>query len=103
MKKNKVFSIAYPLGFCVTINGMGETEIISKAMSLIGSRKSEKKAATSAENGRKGGRPAGALKPLESFVCTCGKCPDDPKTYCPRGRAIIRRRNAAQTKEAMQQ
>ena len=79
---------------------MDENELISKAMSVIGSRTSEKKAATSAANGRKGGRPAGALKPLESFTCTCGKCPDDPKTYCPRGRAIIRRRAQA---EAVQQ
>jgi hypothetical protein len=75
---------------------MDENELISRAMKVIGARKTPKKAASSRANGKLGGRPAGTLKPLESFECKCGKCPDDPKTYCPRGRAILRRRAAAQ-------
>jgi DNA-binding PadR family transcriptional regulator len=34
------------------------------------------------------------MMPLAAFACTCEKCPDQPKTYCPRGRAIIRRQRA---------
>lgn len=75
---------------------MDEQELIRQAMKVIGGRKTPKKAASSRENGKMGGRPAGSLKPLESIECRCGKCPDDPKTYCPRGRAILRRRAAAQ-------
>jgi hypothetical protein len=71
---------------------MNEKELIRRAMSAIGKRKTPAKAAASRANGAKGGRPKTNLKPLEDFVCTCHKCPDDPKTYCPRGRAIIRRR-----------
>jgi site-specific recombinase XerD len=36
----------------------------------------------------RGGRPR---LPLESFVCSCGNCPDDPKKSCARGRVIIQR------------
>ncbi len=81
---------------------MEETEIIRRAMGLIGSRKTPAKAAASRANGLKGGRPNGTLKPLSEFECKCGKCPDDPKTYCPRGRAILRRRAAASKVEAGQ-
>lgn len=57
-----------------------------EAMRAIGSIKTPKKAVTSAANGRKN-----VGRPLETFACNCGKCPDDPKGYCPRGRAIKRR------------
>jgi len=60
----------------------------SEAAAALGSIKSAKKAASSAANGIKTRWQA---KPLEELACTCGKCPDSPKTYCPRGRAIIRR------------
>lgn len=66
---------------------MSEQNTISEAMRILGSRKSEKKAAASRANLQKR-----QLKPIEEFVCVCHKCPNDPKTYCLRGRAIIRRR-----------
>jgi hypothetical protein len=43
------------------------------------------------KNGAKGGRPAGSVKPLADFACTCGGEGLDHKTSCPRGRAIRRR------------
>ena len=66
-----------------------EDEIIRHAMGLLGKRTSEKKRAAVARNGA---ATQFQEKPLEEFECKCRKCPDDPKTYCPRGRAIIRRR-----------
>jgi hypothetical protein len=68
-----------------------EEEVISEAMRLLGRRTSEKKKKTSARNGE---RTRFQAKPLSELVCTCGQCPDNPKTKCPRGRAI-RRRQAA--------
>lgn len=66
---------------------MNEQNTISEAMRILGSRKSEKKAASSRANlGKR------KLKPIADFRCDCKKCPDAPKTYCPRGRAILRRR-----------
>ncbi len=62
----------------------------SEAAAALGSISTPKKAASSAANGIKTRFKA---KPLAAFTCTCGKCPDNPKTYCPRGRAIIRRRD----------
>lgn len=60
----------------------------SEAAAALGSIKTPKKAASSAANGIKTRWQA---KPLEALTCTCNKCPNDPKTYCPRGRAMIRR------------
>lgn len=45
---------------------MEEDEIIRKAMALIGSRTSEKKKRTSAENGKRGGRPKGTPQSEET-------------------------------------
>jgi hypothetical protein len=47
--------------------------------------------AASRENGTKGGRPRGSVKPLSELQCTCGGEGLDHKTTCPRGRAIRRR------------
>ena len=70
-----------------------EAQVISEAMGLLGKRTSEKKRAAVARNNVATRFQA---KPLEALACICGKCPDSPKTYCPRGRAIIRRRAKAQ-------
>ena len=73
---------------------MDEQELISRAMSVIGSRKTERKAKSSAENGRRfGGRPKGTLTPLSDLLCTCGagESVENHKSNCPRGRAIRRR------------
>jgi hypothetical protein len=70
-----------------------DAEKIREAMSLLGKRTSEKKRAAVARNNA---ATRFQEQPLEALECRCGKCPDDPKTYCPRGRAIIRRRKAAE-------
>lgn len=74
---------------------MNETELIRRAMSVIGSRTSEAKTATSRFNGKKGGRPPGGGKPMEALECRCSVGPDAAdeahKSYCPRGRAYRRR------------
>lgn len=67
-----------------------EQEIISEAMGLLGKRTSEKKRAAVARNNVATRFKA---KPLEELTCVCGQCPDNPKTSCPRGRAILRRRD----------
>lgn len=80
---------------------MDEQELIRKAMSVIGKRTSPTKAASSAANGKLGGRPKGKGKPLSSFECTCGASADaDHKATCPRGRAYRRRQKAASTASA---
>ena len=65
-----------------------EAQLISEAMGLLGKRTSEKKRAAVARNNVATRFKA---KPLEELECVCGQCPDNPKTYCPRGRAIVRR------------
>jgi len=68
-------------------------EEIARVLSHLGKRRSPKKAATSATNGRLGGRPQ---KPLAEIACTCGRgdALDGHPTTCPRGRAIRRRQKA---------
>jgi hypothetical protein len=80
--------------------------IISEAMRLLGSRKSPKKAKSSAENGRKGGRPKMPVSVVEigtDLICSCGhisriddaepgawKCPNCRRHYwLARERRII--------------
>lgn len=55
----------------------------------IGSIKTEKKAAASRENGKKGG---GKLKPLESLPCNCDGEGLNHRSTCRRGIAIRYRR-----------
>jgi hypothetical protein len=74
---------------------MKEKRILpSEAAAALGSIKTAKKAASSTRNGA-----ATRFKPvpLDELECRCGKCPDNPKTNCPRGRAILRRQRAAQS------
>ena len=66
-------------------------EDVRKVMSALGSRTSDRKRRAAAENSRR----RLVVRPIESFECRCGQCPDAPKTYCNRGRAILRRRRAA--------
>jgi len=72
-------------------------EELRRALGYLGSIKTPKKAASSASNGRLGGRPA---KPLSEFVCTCGRGDvlEGHKTTCPKGRAL-RRRELKEPKE----
>jgi hypothetical protein len=62
-------------------------------MRALGRRTSEKKKAAVARNNAATRFQA---KPLDELACTCGQCPDNPKTSCPRGRAIRRRMAAGQ-------
>ena len=55
---------------------------------MLGSVKTEKKAAASRENGKKGGGP---LKRLEDIPCTCGGTGLEHKSTCRRG-VVIRYR-----------
>jgi hypothetical protein len=61
----------------------------SAAARALGSVKTEKKAAASRENGKKGG---GQIKPLEKIACNCGAEGLEHRSTCPRGRAIRYRR-----------
>lgn len=70
-----------------------EQEVIREAMGLLGKRSTPKKRSAALTNGA---ATRWQPQPLDALACTCGKCPDSPKTYCPRGRAIIRRRAKAQ-------
>ncbi len=64
---------------------------LSEIMRQRGSVRSEKKAASSAENGKLGVRPA---RPLSEIPCTCsaGDSLTGHPSTCPRGLAIRRRR-----------
>jgi len=66
-------------------------QVLQQIMRERGSVRSPKKAATSAENGRRGGRPARALSDIP---CTCdaGAGLTGHKSSCPIGRAIKHRR-----------
>jgi len=68
-------------------------EEIARVLSHLGKRRTPKKAATSAANGRQGGRPQ---LPLSAITCTCGagEALEGHPTTCPRGRAIRRRQKA---------
>jgi hypothetical protein len=66
-----------------------EVEIVRAAMRIIRGVNSPAQQAASRQNGKKGGRPSGALKPLDAIECTCGS--DEHKSTCLRGRAIRRR------------
>jgi hypothetical protein len=65
-----------------------DEEILARAFSILGKRKTEKKAAAARENGRKGGRPQ---VPIEELPCKCSAKNGVHTTACPRGRAIRRR------------
>jgi len=60
----------------------------SEAARLLGQIRTPKKAASSRENGKRGGRPAGSVKPLGEITCHCGGEGLNHKAGCPRGRAI---------------
>jgi hypothetical protein len=63
-----------------------DEEARRQAASLLGSARTERKAASSRENGKLGGRN---LKPLAAIECTCGGGDTlNHKTTCPRGRVI---------------
>ena len=67
-------------------------EEIARVLTHLGKRRSPKKAASSATNGRLGGRP---LKNLADIPCSCGGGDSlEHKTYCLRGQAIRRRQKA---------
>ena len=69
-------------------------EEIRRTLSYIGSIRTPKKAASSAANGRQGGRPP---KQLSEIPCNCGAGDSlEHKSTCPRGRTIRRRRKLGQ-------
>ncbi len=74
-----------------------DPETASAAGRALGSIKTPKKAESSRLNGLKangaGGRP---FKPLADIACTCsvGEVLEGHKSYCPRGQAIRRRKEA---------
>jgi hypothetical protein len=61
----------------------------AEAAKTLGSIKTEKKAASSRENGRRGGR---RIKPLAEIPCTCGGSDLEHRSTCPRGKRIYVRR-----------
>jgi hypothetical protein len=69
-----------------------EAQIISEAMGLLGSRKTEAKREAARRNGA---ATRWKPKPLAEFECRCSAGTDGAdsahKTYCPRGRAYRRR------------
>jgi hypothetical protein len=68
-----------------------------EAARLMGSLTSDRKARSSAENGKLAPPgPGRSPKPLEEYPCTCavGDSLDGHRWNCPRGQAIKRRRKA---------
>lgn len=67
-------------------------------MSEIGSKTTEAKTRTARANLAKG--PEARRKDPMSLPCTCGQCPGNPKTTCPRGRLLRQRARNAQSPSA---
>jgi hypothetical protein len=74
---------------------------IRRVLAYIGRQRTAKKAASSAANGKAGGRP---VTPITAYPCTCGRGPDETTghpTTCPLGRALARQaKRTSQTSEA---
>lgn len=73
-----------------------EAAVRSEAARLLGSIRTEKKIAATAEVGRRyGNRDGRPRKSLSEVECTCTAGPDAPheshKSYCLRGQAVKRR------------
>jgi hypothetical protein len=66
-------------------------------MSAMGSKKTAAKAASSRRNAEIAAA-ARRKDPLD-LECTCGQCPDNPLTTCPRGR-LLRQRARSATNQA---
>ena len=66
----------------------------TEAAKALGSIKTEKKAATSRENGKLGGRP---MKALADIPCNCGGEGLEHRSTCPRGRTIRQRQRKGLT------
>lgn len=74
------------------MQAMKEKQLISEAMRALGRRTSDAKKLAATRNSQ---HTQFKAKPLDELACTCGHCPDNPKTTCPRGRAIRRRMAAS--------
>lgn len=62
-------------------------------MSKLGKSKSPAKIAAARKSAVLGGRAR--RKDPNSLPCTCGQCPDHPKTTCPRGMLLYQRARLA--------
>jgi len=78
------------------MSGMAQQipDAVRAYMSAIGSKQTEAKIKTARENLAKG--PESRRKDPLSLPCTCGQCPDNSKTTCPRGRLLRQRARLAQ-------
>ncbi len=65
-------------------------------MSAMGSKKTAAKAASSRRNAEVAA--AARRKDPMTLPCTCGACPDNPLTTCPRGRLLRQRARIASEK-----